>query len=200
MSTRRNFLSDPRRPRAWCWVHRPPRRRSRATAAFEPDPQADDASVFAAAREQFLIPAGVAYCNTGTLGASPREVVEALNEGVRPPRNRTRGLALRASRRRTADGVPAAARCPRCGGAVHQRARCRHRAHAERDDGHELPRQWPRPGRGRRGHQHRPGARRLHLALAPAREAARHRRQGTAAGAGTRRRAGRDRASSSSPR
>ena len=51
------------------------------TAAFEPDPQADDAAVFAAAREHFLIPAGVAYGNTGTLGASPREVVDALTEG-----------------------------------------------------------------------------------------------------------------------
>ena len=51
-------------------------------AAFMPDPTADDAAVFAAAREQFLIPAGVAYCNTGTLGASPREVVEALTDGI----------------------------------------------------------------------------------------------------------------------
>ena len=48
-----------------------------------PEAQADDAAVFAAAREHFLIPAGVAYCNTGTLGASPREVVDALTEGIR---------------------------------------------------------------------------------------------------------------------
>ena len=47
------------------------------------DAQSDDESLFAAARAQFLIPAGVAYCNTGTLGASPREVVDALTEGVR---------------------------------------------------------------------------------------------------------------------
>jgi isopenicillin-N epimerase len=52
-------------------------------AAFEIDPLADDAAVFAAAREHFLIPEGVAYCNTGTLGASPREVVYALTEGIR---------------------------------------------------------------------------------------------------------------------
>ena len=52
-------------------------------AAFVPDAQANDASVFAAAREHFLIPAGVAYCNTGTLGASPREVIDALTEGIR---------------------------------------------------------------------------------------------------------------------
>jgi selenocysteine lyase/cysteine desulfurase len=53
------------------------------TAAFVPDAQANDAAVFAAARAHFLIPAGVAYCNTGTLGASPREVVDALTEGIR---------------------------------------------------------------------------------------------------------------------
>jgi isopenicillin-N epimerase len=52
-------------------------------APLEPGAQADDASVFAAARGHFLIPAGVAYCNTGTLGASPREVVDALTEGIR---------------------------------------------------------------------------------------------------------------------
>ena len=44
-------------------------------APFVPGGEADDATVFSAAREHFLIPAGVAYCNTGTLGASPREVV-----------------------------------------------------------------------------------------------------------------------------
>lgn len=44
---------------------------------------ADDAEVFAEARNHFLIPAGVAYCNTGTLGASPREVVNALVNGTR---------------------------------------------------------------------------------------------------------------------
>ena len=52
-------------------------------AAFDPDPLANDAAVFAAAREHFLIPEGVAYCNTGTLGASPQEVVNALTEGIR---------------------------------------------------------------------------------------------------------------------
>jgi isopenicillin-N epimerase len=50
---------------------------------FEPDAQADDAEVFAEARTHFLIPAGVAYCNTGTLGACPREVVDALTQGIR---------------------------------------------------------------------------------------------------------------------
>ncbi len=50
---------------------------------FTPQPQAGDDAVFAEARKHFLIPAGVAYCNTGTLGASPREVVDALTQGIR---------------------------------------------------------------------------------------------------------------------
>ena len=52
-------------------------------APFRPDAQADDSAVFAEARTHFLIPPGIAYCNTGTLGASPREVVDALTEGIR---------------------------------------------------------------------------------------------------------------------
>lgn len=52
-------------------------------APFVPEAQADDASVFREARNHFLIPPGVAYCNTGTLGASPREVVDALTQGIR---------------------------------------------------------------------------------------------------------------------
>ena len=46
------------------------------------DPKTD-AAVFAEARRHFLIPEGVAYCNTGTLGASPRQVVDALANGTR---------------------------------------------------------------------------------------------------------------------
>jgi isopenicillin-N epimerase len=42
-----------------------------------------DEKLFAEARKHFLIPAGVVYCNTGTLGASPREVVDALVNGTR---------------------------------------------------------------------------------------------------------------------
>lgn len=49
---------------------------------FEPQPNATDAEVFAEARRHFLVPEDVAYCNTGTLGASPREVVEALVLGT----------------------------------------------------------------------------------------------------------------------
>ena len=82
MSTRRDFLSALAVPglvmgaapaaRAFSWP-----------SVFAPDPQADDAAVFAAARRQFLIPEGIAYCNSGTLGASPAEVVDALTAGIR---------------------------------------------------------------------------------------------------------------------
>ncbi len=51
-------------------------------AARRAQPATDDA-VFAEARRHFLIPDGVAYCNTGTLGASPREVVDAVADGTR---------------------------------------------------------------------------------------------------------------------
>ena len=47
-----------------------------------PKADASDAELFAEARRHFLIPEGVAYCNTGTLGASPREVVDALVHGI----------------------------------------------------------------------------------------------------------------------
>lgn len=51
--------------------------------AFEPSPADPDEKIFAEARKHFLIPAGIVYCNTGTLGASPIEVVTALAEGNR---------------------------------------------------------------------------------------------------------------------
>ena len=43
----------------------------------------DDAEVFAAARREFLFPTDVAYCNTGTLGAMPRGVLEAQTNELR---------------------------------------------------------------------------------------------------------------------
>jgi len=48
------------------------------THPFAPAAGDSDAAVFAAARRQFLFPTDVTYCNTGTLGASPREVVDVL--------------------------------------------------------------------------------------------------------------------------
>jgi isopenicillin-N epimerase len=52
-------------------------------SVFRPGVAETDAAVFAEARKHFLIPKGVTYCNTGTLGASPREVVDALANGTR---------------------------------------------------------------------------------------------------------------------
>ncbi|MBL0171770.1 MAG: aminotransferase class V-fold PLP-dependent enzyme [Gemmatimonadaceae bacterium] len=49
---------------------------------FAPNAEDSDAKVFAAARKQFLFPTNVTYCNTGTLGASPREVMTALVGGL----------------------------------------------------------------------------------------------------------------------
>lgn len=51
---------------------------------FTPNPDADDAEIFAAARRKFLFPTDVTYCNTGTLGAMPRGVLDAqTNELIR---------------------------------------------------------------------------------------------------------------------
>lgn len=55
---------------------------ARTGGLFLPAQSASDAEVFAEARQHFLIPSGVAYCNTGTLGASPREVVDAVAKGT----------------------------------------------------------------------------------------------------------------------
>ena len=49
---------------------------------FAPHAADSDEKVFAAARKQFLFPTSVTYCNTGTLGASPREVMTALVSGL----------------------------------------------------------------------------------------------------------------------
>ena len=60
-----------------------PRHAGTPGSVFLPQPGASDAALFAEARKHFLIPKGVTYCNTGTLGASPREVVDALVNGTR---------------------------------------------------------------------------------------------------------------------
>lgn len=46
-------------------------------------PANEDAEVFSRLRGEFLFPRDVAYCNTGTLGSSPREVVDAMVGGLR---------------------------------------------------------------------------------------------------------------------
>ena len=198
MTTRRRFLSAAV-PGLMFGIAPAARALSR-DAAFVPDAQADDAAVFAAAREHFLIPAGVAYCNTGTLGASPREVVDALTEGIRRletdlaawPYEQPDGEPLTGYQQllEVRGAVGRFVNAPAAEIALTQNATMGMNFLA---NGLDL-------AAGRRGRQHRPGARRRHLALAPAREAPRHRRQGTAARAGARRRAGRDRAACSRPR
>jgi len=47
-------------------------------STFAPSPGDPDEKVFTEARKQLLFPPTVTYCNTGTLGASPRPVVDAL--------------------------------------------------------------------------------------------------------------------------
>ena len=51
-------------------------------APFAPSRDDPDARVFAAARRRFLFPTNVTYGNTGTLGASPREVMDAFLHGL----------------------------------------------------------------------------------------------------------------------
>jgi isopenicillin-N epimerase len=82
MSTRRNFLAGLAAPGLMLGMA-PAARALAEGAPFTPEAGTDDAAVFAAARARFLIPEGVAYCNTGTLGASPREVVDAVTGGIR---------------------------------------------------------------------------------------------------------------------
>jgi len=43
---------------------------------------ADDSALFAAARTRFLFPTSVTYCNTGTLGAVPRDVMDLVVKGL----------------------------------------------------------------------------------------------------------------------
>ncbi len=52
--------------------------RGGAPDPFEPDPRLPDPEFFRRVRREFLFPEEIAYCNTGTLGACPREVVETL--------------------------------------------------------------------------------------------------------------------------
>ena len=56
--------------------------RRAAAPAPQPAPPASDAEVFRQLRGDFLFPREVTYCNTGTLGAMPREVVDAMVKGL----------------------------------------------------------------------------------------------------------------------
>ncbi|MEO1204043.1 MAG: aminotransferase class V-fold PLP-dependent enzyme, partial [Pseudomonadota bacterium] len=47
------------------------------------DPDEADRAVFARVRERFLFPTDVTYCNTGTLGACPADVMNVYVDGLR---------------------------------------------------------------------------------------------------------------------
>jgi isopenicillin-N epimerase len=51
-------------------------------SSFMPGPDDSDADVFAAARRELMFPPEITYCNTGTLGAMPRDVLNAQTEGL----------------------------------------------------------------------------------------------------------------------
>jgi isopenicillin-N epimerase len=51
-------------------------------SSFMPGPGDTDADVFAAARRELMFPPEITYCNTGTLGAMPRDVLNAQTEGL----------------------------------------------------------------------------------------------------------------------
>jgi isopenicillin-N epimerase len=50
---------------------------------FAPSMEDTDEQIFAAARRELLFPTNITFCNTGTWGASPREVVNAVINGYR---------------------------------------------------------------------------------------------------------------------
>src|SRR5207247_5674794 len=54
-----------------------------AAAAAESWPAADDPQFWSWIRRQFYVPQGQAYFNVGTLGACPRQVIEAVVESMR---------------------------------------------------------------------------------------------------------------------
>lgn len=53
-----------------------------AREPFRPTAGESDEIVFARARERFLFPTDVTYCNTGTLGACPSDVMDAYTESL----------------------------------------------------------------------------------------------------------------------
>jgi hypothetical protein len=50
---------------------------------FAPNARDSDAMVFAAARRELSFSPSITFCNTGTFGASPREVTDAVVNGYR---------------------------------------------------------------------------------------------------------------------
>jgi len=80
MENRRNFLGA---LAAAPLIHGVLGRRD-SEASITPDSMVTtDAEVFERLRGEFLFPRDVTYCNTGTLGAIPREVMDAMVNGLR---------------------------------------------------------------------------------------------------------------------
>ena len=52
-------------------------------SAAPPSESSTDLEIFSRLRDDFLFSRDVTYCNTGTLGAMPREVLEAMTDGLR---------------------------------------------------------------------------------------------------------------------
>jgi len=55
-------------------------RASSSLSSFSPQTDASDAAVFVAARREMMYSPDIAYCNTGTLGAMPRDVLHAQTD------------------------------------------------------------------------------------------------------------------------
>ena len=55
----------------------------KAHSVFNPKPYNGNSAIFKAARAEFMFPPDVTYCNTGTLGAMPRDVLFAQTEGLK---------------------------------------------------------------------------------------------------------------------
>jgi len=80
MENRRNFLGA---LAALPLVHGVLSRGEAHAAALQGAAPSSDAEVFARLRGDLLFPRDVTYCNTGTLGAIPREVMDAMVNGLR---------------------------------------------------------------------------------------------------------------------
>jgi len=80
---RRNFLALSGSAVLLAATHPSLGKDSESASSFMPGPDDPDAEVFAAARRELLFSPDISYCNTGTLGAMPRDVLNAQTEGLR---------------------------------------------------------------------------------------------------------------------
>jgi hypothetical protein len=85
MTDRRSFLSDIAMAGlavgALPWLEEAVEAAPPTQLLFAPNPQDSDMSVFAAARRQLSFEPSIAFCDTGTWGALPREVIDAVING-----------------------------------------------------------------------------------------------------------------------